>query len=38
LSISAFDTNRAIDFSLNDPTEFRPDDGSDEKPMQIEED
>jgi hypothetical protein len=38
LSISAFDTNRAIDFSLNDPTEFRPDEGSDEKPMQIEED
>lgn len=38
LSISAFDTNRAIDFSLNDPTEFKPDDGSDEKPMQIEED
>lgn len=38
LSISAFDTNRAVDFNQNDPTEFRPDDGSDEKPLEIEED
>lgn len=38
LLISAFDTNRAVDFDANFPAEYRPDDGSDERPLEIKED
>ena len=38
LSLSVFDTNRGNDFDINDPTEFRPDDGSDDRPIEIKED
>ena len=38
LSFSAFDTNKAIDFNIDDPAEFRPDEGKDERPFEIKED
>lgn len=38
LSFSVFDTNRAVDFEIDDPTEFRPDDGQDDRPIEIKED
>lgn len=38
IMIYVFDTNRAVDFDINDPTEFRPDDGSDDRPFEIKED
>ena len=38
LAFSAFDTNRAVDFDVNDPTEFRENEGDDENPLEIKED
>jgi hypothetical protein len=38
LAFSTFDTNRAIDFDINDPTEFRPEDDDDDRPIEIKED
>lgn len=38
ISISVFDINRANDFDINDPTEFRADDGKDDRPIEINED
>ena len=38
LSFSAFDTNRAIDFNIDDPREFREEDEVDDKPIEIKED
>ena len=38
LAFSTFDTNRAIDFDINDPTEFRPEGDDDDRPIEIKED
>lgn len=35
LQISVFDKNRAVDFDINDTTEFRPDNEEDERPFEI---
>lgn len=38
LAFSTFDTNKAVDFDVDDPREFRPDDGQDDRPIEIKED
>ena len=38
ISLYAFDPNKGNDFDINDPAEFRADDGSDDSPVEITED